>query len=82
MFCPYVLQSLLAQSTSNTIQCIAISPNSNIPNGPNYKRKREKEIIIYIHVHVTSHTSLSYNVSSSFGCHGQREQSRTNVTLQ
>ena len=34
-----MLQSLLAQSTRSTIQWIAISPNSNIPNGPSYKRK-------------------------------------------
>ena len=37
-----MLQSLLAQSTSRTIQCVDISPNSNIPNGPAI-REREEE---------------------------------------
>ena len=52
-----MLQSLLAQSTSRTIQCIDISPNSNIPNGPSYKRKRGRMREIIKCVHVTSYTS-------------------------
>ena len=47
-----MLQSLLAQSTRSTIQWIAISPNSNIPNG-----EREKERSLNTYIHLMSYTS-------------------------